>query len=110
MVYENDVILIYFEDKPLAFARVENIYPDHKAGWYHIDLLLLEYPTKLVTWILRDSYLDGGEFTMQGKKMRLEPVAHPEKTNASEIQEEKDKSPKKLGNGKVISFESRKNK
>jgi hypothetical protein len=78
MASENDIVLIYFEDKPLTYARIEDISPDHKPGWYHIKLLMLQVPLQVVTWILRDAYIDGGEFTMNGKRMRLEKVQAPE--------------------------------
>ena len=77
MTGEKDIVLIHFEDKPLSFARIEGIEPDHKPGWYHVRLLLLQVPVQVVTWILRDAYIDGGEFTMNGKRMRLEKVESP---------------------------------
>ena len=49
MAGENDIVLIYFEDKPLAFARIEEIEPDHKPNWYHVRLLLLQMPVQVVT-------------------------------------------------------------
>ena len=70
----NDIVLIYFEDKPLVFARVEGIFPDVKAGWYGIKLLFLQVPLQVVTWTLRDVYINGGEFTMNAKRVRLEKV------------------------------------
>ena len=80
MAKENDIILIYLEDKPLAFARIEDIQADSKPDWYHVKLLILQIPVQVVTWILRDIYINGGEFTMNGKKMRLEEVIAPEDT------------------------------
>ncbi len=77
MAVENDLVLIYFEDKPLAFARIESILPDSKKDWYHVKLLLLQVPLQVVTWILKDVYINGTEFTMNGKKMRLEKVESP---------------------------------
>jgi hypothetical protein len=104
MARENDVVLIYFEEQPLAFARIEAITPDHKPGWYHTKLLLLQLPLQSVTWILRDVYIDGEAFTMGGKRMRLEPVVCP-----AESQEEAPQQPEKMekasaDNGKVISL------
>ncbi len=78
MAVENDVVLIYFEDRPLVFARVEEILPDVKPNWYHVKLLMLQVPLQVVTWILRDVYINGDEFTMDGKKMRLELVESPD--------------------------------
>jgi len=74
MAREGDVVLIYHEDNPTVFARVEDIRPDMKKDWYHITLLLLTIPTQTVTWILKDVYIEGEEFTMGGKPMKLEPV------------------------------------
>ena len=74
----NDVVLIFFEDKPLTYARIEAIDPDVKRGWYHVKLLLLQIPLQVVSWILRDAYIDGDEFTMNGKRMRIEAVVCPE--------------------------------
>jgi hypothetical protein len=73
----NDIVLIYVEDKPQAFARIEDIEPDVKRGWYHVELLLLQIPLMVVTWILRDAYINGETFTMEGKPMRLERVENP---------------------------------
>jgi hypothetical protein len=73
----NDIVLIYLQDQPMAFARIEAIEPDIKRGWYHVSLLLLQIPPTLVTWILRDVYINGETFTMNGESMRLEPVVSP---------------------------------
>ncbi len=74
----NDLVLIYVEDKPMAFARVEDIQPDMKRGWFQIKFLLLQIPPTIVTWILRDVYINGVEYTMGGQKMRIEKVVVPE--------------------------------
>ena len=78
MAAENDIVLIYFEDQPLSFARIEAILPDSKPDWYHVKLLMLQLPLQVVTWILRDRYIMGDEFTMNGKRMRLEKVVCPD--------------------------------
>lgn len=78
MTKENDIVLIHFEDQPLSFARVEQILPDNKPDWFHVKLLMLQVPLQVVTWILRDRYIMGDEFTMNGKRMRLERVVCPE--------------------------------
>ena len=77
MATENDIVLVYFEDRPLTFARIESILPDSKPGWYHVELLMLQIPLQLVSWILKDIYINGETFTMNGKKMRLELVEKP---------------------------------
>ena len=109
----NDVVLIYFEDKPLVFARVEDISPDVKPDWFQVRLLLLQVPLQLVTWILRDVYINGDEFTMNGKKMRLEkvkaPVA-PEETPGLGAGEKQAPGKKEKGSAKVISLKDLKKK
>lgn len=84
-----DNVLIHFEDQPAAFARVEDISPDVKRGWFHVKLLLLQLPLPLqtVTWILRDVYIDGTEFTMNGNRMRIEKVTAP--VDPEEVTDEK---------------------
>jgi len=77
MAKVNDVVLIYLEDAPVSFARVESILPDAKKDWYHIKLLMLNIPLQVVTWILKDDYINGGQFNMNGKKMKMEKVESP---------------------------------
>ncbi len=72
MAKEKDLVLIYAEDSPVSFARVEGIEPDAKKDWYHIKLLMLQIPLQIVTWILKNDYINGEEFSMGGRKMRIE--------------------------------------
>ena len=103
MTAENDLVLIHFEDKPLVFARIENILPDAKPDWYHVTLLMLQVPLQTVTWILRDVYINGEPFTMNGKSMRLEKIeASPEPPD--EAENEKRLKNKKNSDANVISF------
>ena len=109
MATVNDLVLIYFEDKPLSFARIEEILPDAKPNWYHVKLLLLQIPPQVVTWILRDVYIDGAEFTMNEKRMRLDKVVVPEESpppdpDGKDQKGDEDKSDKKTGTAKVISL------
>jgi hypothetical protein len=113
MATENDLVLIYFEDTPLSFARVESILPDSKPDWYHVKLLLLQMPLQLVTWILRDVYINGAEFTMNGKRMRLEKVVVPDEQKPAEMidkQDETDEPGEAAGKAKVISLKDIKKK
>ena len=116
MTLENEIVLIYFEDQPLTFARIESILPDSKKDWYHVRLLLLQIPLQVVTWILKDVYISGTEFTMNGKRMRLEKVESPAEPQAPEASEKQptDSSQKKSASkdkgGKVISLEDLKRK
>lgn len=72
-----DIVLIHLEDSPVSFARVESILPDAKKDWYQIKLLMLQIPLQVVTWILKDAYINGDEFHMNGKKMKLQTVECP---------------------------------
>jgi hypothetical protein len=111
MTAEKDIVLIYFEDRSLAFARIEEIIADYKPGWYHVKLLLLQVPVQVVTWILRDVYIEGAEFTMNGKRMRMEKVTYTEGATKSESQQDPWNTPSKdLSPAKVISFADLKNR
>ena len=82
MAAENDIVLVHLEDHPLFFARIEAIQADAKPDWYHVKLLVLQVPLQMVTWILRNAYINGGEFTMGGKRMRLERIEAPAEDQA----------------------------
>ena len=109
MAVENDLVLIHHEDQPVIFARIEEILPDAKPDWYHVKLLLLQVPPQVVTWILRDIYIDGQEFTMNGQRMRLEKVISPvAKVRAPEAEAPPSSPPS--GSGRVISLADLKKK
>lgn len=113
MAQENDLVLIYLEGKPLIFARIESILADHKPDWYHVKLLLLQIPPQVVTWILRDTYINGDEFTMNGKPLRLEKVEVPADEDLPEENQEpipETTSAGENGNAKVIDFTDHKKK
>ena len=104
---EKDLVLIYFEDNPLSFARIESISPNSKPDWYHVTLLMLQVPIQLVTWILRDIYINGSEFTMNGKRMRLEKVVVPDIPEDADLngeQKETVKPANATSKAKVISL------
>ena len=77
MATENDIVLVYMEDAPIFFARIEDISADIKKNWYHVKLLVLQVPVYVITWILRDVYINGETFTMNGKRIRLEKIICP---------------------------------
>lgn len=117
----NDIVLIYLEDTPVSFARIESILPDHKKDWFQIKLLMLQIPLQVVVWILKDEYINGAEFHMNQKRMRLEkvtcpvedlPLADRKSSGSSDTEEEemesKDNSNSKTG--RVISFSDFKKK
>ena len=110
MAKENDIVLIYLEDQPLSFARIEEILANSKPDWYHVRLLLLHIPLQVVTWILRDVYINGEEFTMNGKKMRLEEIKAPEDIESSIEPEDRGTNDVTKQAGKIISFKDLKKK
>ncbi len=102
MTIENDIVLIHFEDQPSTYARVESITPDVKKDWFIIELLLLQIPLQNITWILKDIYICGEEFRMDGNRVRLEKIKRPEKNVDPEpVNTKSDES-------NIISFSSRK--
>lgn len=104
----NDIVLIHVEDQPQAFARIESIEPDVKRDWYHVKLLILQVPLMVVTWILKNDYINGEIFTMEGRAMRLDLVQCPELPNsAPDTDDAEEPAPKK---GKVISLNDLKKK
>lgn len=73
-VIEKDLILVYVDEKPAFFARVEGFTPDHKPNWWQVKLLVLQVPPKVITWILRQPQINGEPFTMGGTPVRIEKV------------------------------------
>ncbi|MGD8562500.1 MAG: hypothetical protein PVG03_08190 [Desulfarculaceae bacterium] len=110
-----DLVLIHHRDKAVGFARVEEIIADVKPGWWQIRLLLLQVPLQLVTWILREEYIDGGQFTMNGEPMRLElqprlgamePPPPPD-PGTEDKGEDEDGGTSSKGKAKVVSLNKR---
>ena len=119
MVEPGDLVLVYMEGNPAFFARVEDITPDFKPQWYQIKLLVLQIPLMVITWILRRSYIEGDEFTMGGRPVKVVKVVSPEEVAeavesksqepaaTSEPAGEVPEPPKK---GKVVSLADRRKK
>ena len=101
MAREGDLVLVYYQDQPAVYARIEYIEPDIKKDWYQVTLQLLTIPSQAVTWILRDSYIDGAPFTMGGKPMHLEEV---KRISRPEKEKEGKPSKKTHARGKIIPF------
>jgi len=101
---KGEIILIYYQDQPTVFARVEAIEPDIKKDWYQITLLILTVPTHSVTWILREPYIDGAPFTMGGTPMRLETVESPLISKKPRAPEAPEKKKRRAKPEKVIPF------
>ncbi len=74
---EKDVVLVYIENNPTFFARIENISPDYKKGWWRVKLLILQIPLMVTTWILDNEQIRGADFTMGGTPIRIEKVIAP---------------------------------
>jgi hypothetical protein len=110
MAVENDLVLIHHEDQPVLFARIEEILPDAKPDWYHVKLLMLQVPPQMVTWILRDVYIDGETFTMNGQRMRLEKVVPPTDKPAPTTDDSPPSPDPQPGGGQVISLSDLKKK
>lgn len=83
-----DVVLVYMDNSPAFFARVEQILADTKPQWFQIKLLVLQMPLLVVTWILKEAYFNGDEFTMGGHPMRIEKVVAPDESQIAEENEE----------------------
>lgn len=83
MTLEGDLVLVHMEKTPAFFARIESITADVKPDWYHVKMLVLQVPLLTITWILREAYINGDEFTMGGRPVRLEKVVSPEEAEPS---------------------------
>jgi hypothetical protein len=70
----NDLILVYLDHKPAFYARLDDINPDVKKGWYQVELLVLTLPQQTLVWILEEAHIQGEEFTMGGRPVKLVPV------------------------------------
>jgi hypothetical protein len=81
----NDLVLIHLDRKPAFYVRLNDIRPDVKRGWYQVELLVLSLPPQSVVWILEESQINGEEFTMGGRPVRLEliPPKPPSQPEAS---------------------------
>lgn len=74
MSREGDVVLIHIKEQPTIYARIEAIEPDIKKGWYRVTLLLLSIPQQVITWILREEYINGAPFTMDGNPIMMQEI------------------------------------
>lgn len=72
-----DVVAIHINNQPSVYARIESIQADTRPGWHQVNLLLLSFPPREVTWILRAEYLDGTAFTMNDIPVQVSPVQKP---------------------------------
>ncbi len=73
----NDLVLVHIDNKPGFYARIEDVSPDVKAGWWRVKLLVLTVPLEIYTWILEEAQINGTPFTMGGTPVRMEKVVSP---------------------------------
>lgn len=96
-----DLVLVYYQDQPTVYARVEAIAPDVKKDWFKVTLQILTIPSQVVHWVLRESYINGAPFTMGGRPMRMEVVKRIPKGDDTPPSPEDEAPPPQ---GKVIPF------
>ena len=110
----NDIVLVHVDNKPGFYARIEEISPDIKPGWWQVRLLVLTFPLQVFTWILDEFQLEYAPFTMGGTPIRLEPVISPleEERQQQEQQEleERKRQRQEGGSTKVVSLADRRKK
>lgn len=107
----NDIVLVHVDKKPGFYARIEDISPDVKPGWWQVRLLVFTFPLQVFTWILDDFQIEGADFTMGGTPIRLEPVVSPAVPEPDLSQpEELRTSPPEKGSSKVVSLADRRKK
>lgn len=108
----NDLVLVHVDNKPGFYARIEDISPDVKKGWWVVKLLVLTFPLQVYTWILDESQIDGAGFTMGGTPLMLEkiqsPVVHHEIQQPSDLPEDKASGAESTPRSKVVSLLDRK--
>ena len=104
-----DIVLIYHEEKPAFFARIEDITSDRKRDWYQVRLLVLQVPLTEALWILRDEYINGEAFTINGRMIRIEKVTVPKGQDPESLPSDGDfRNKPAIVNDKVISIFDRK--
>ena len=122
MTTEGDLVLVYVDNQPAFFARIEAIFADVKPHWFHVRMLVLQVPLVVISWILREPYINGEEFTMGGRPMRMEKVVAPNVADentampGSEVEgtptapTDPDRPAVKKEEGKVVSLNDRRKK
>jgi len=89
MLTVNDVVAVHLDRQPSFYARINDITPDIKRGWYQVEILLLTFPPQTLVWILDNDHLQGEEFTMGGQPVQLvlvppKPAPEPEEPRSPE--------------------------
>lgn len=73
----HDLVLVHVDNRPGFYARIDDISPDVKKGWWIVKLLVLTFPLQVYTWILDESQIDGAPFTMGGTPLMIEKIESP---------------------------------
>lgn len=117
MTLEGDLVLVHMDGEPAFFARIEAIEQDVKPEWFQVKMLVLQIPLVVITWILREPYINGGEFTMGGRPIKMIKVVTPEEPTSEDSAEQPPeavktkKLPSKAATGeKVVSLADRRKK
>ncbi len=114
MATTKDIVLIHVDNKPGFYARIEDIEPDVKPGWWQVKLLVLTFPLQVFTWILDEFQLEGAPFTMGGTPLRLEDIVSPVELERITKEKEEKAQVRKVrqegGTPKVISLQDRRKK
>ena len=109
MVTVGDLVLVYQEEHPAFFARIEDISADIKPDWFQVALLVLEVPLRETVWTLRDAYINGETFTMNGVRLRLEKIRGSQEEDPPSLAPNgKSGGQQVTARGKVISLLDRK--
>jgi hypothetical protein len=70
----NDLVLVHLDRKPAFYARINDISPDAKRGGYQVELMMLSLPPQTLVWIMEEAHIQGEEFTMGGRPVKLELI------------------------------------
>ncbi len=99
-----EVLLVYVQEKPAFYIRIDQLVPDRKKGWWQVHFTALTLPSEHLVWLLDNDQIRGADFTMQGNPIRLDRVSA--QTRSSETKTEKPPSSqhKSRGGGNVISL------
>ncbi|BCS52285.1 hypothetical protein [Geobacter sp. SVR] len=113
----NDVVLVHVDNKPGFYARIEDISPDVRQGWWQVRLLVFTFPLQVFTWTLDEFQLEGADFTMGGTPIRMEPVVAPVDNVREQLEEQEQVTPEQVepkrqagGGAKVVSLADRRKK
>ncbi len=114
-IIEQDIVLIYYDNNPAFYARVEKIIADYKPKWWRVKFLFLIVPVQVVTWIIDEEQIRGADFTMGGTPVRIEKVVIPKEADMNAEGKEgslnnQGSEQKQPGKARVLSMTDKKKK